>query len=894
VWRDDTKGVELDLLIAKPIAGNRDASERVRKRAERLVSRGYLGKAVRILDSDGVADMTEAVREQLSGCFPESKEDHGNNIDEIPDTLPPFVCDVDTTARHTRKCTSGSSAGVSGWRGEYITPFLGDAEIAEAWHQLILLLGNGKLPDWTHPYLCDARGVALFKPKADGVAREPGNFRDGDRVRPIAAGEFIMRVASSIGCELDRDQVVKHLAPVQLGIGVPGGAEVVAWTLRHVLACGPTIIVCLDEGDAFQHIHRAKAVNAALKIAPNCARMIAFEYMYPPAVHFAGKGTHYTFSSQTGVKQGHGFGSLVYASGKDAVYKEMAAFSESVGVSTYLDNAYIASRDPDALRQVLDVWDKGTRALGGKPNYSKCLIYYNHDSLEGIAKALGDELHIEVLGPDEGFEACGIPLGSPDYIHNQLNRKLDRHERLFGHLTQLDPQCANLILRNAGVPRMSFLLRGVPFDELTPFAQRFDETIEKVFREIADLNKDQASSRLLQAGFRHGGFGLARQSPLAAGANLASLLLSFPVLAACFDVTAFLADYEASADLEGKMDSDDLAEAWILKAQACDLHFIVWIIEAWQQLKSLGLPDGALPHHPMELIARPKGFFDKMAERLDNPHSFRIQRFLSHLHAEQVDQRLQAELASQPTLAARNLSNRHSGATAWLRIVPVRRSLRFTPSEFRAVARIFSGARPRALPNVPCKCKAELTLAHALSCRHLRGRFLRHDALVEDVFQWLRRRRIHSVKETYVSDKGEDRVDIWVRADSTVMWCDVTVTDPSCKSIVAAAAKNVGAAAKRADGQKRSAWRDLAEAENADVVPLVFETSGRRGTALEKFLREMERASEDDGPSKRELLDQLSITVQKFNVAMIREAGQKAMGVRKGKRRFMHVRGRVP
>jgi hypothetical protein len=840
--------------------------------------------------------MTAQVQDQLAGCFPESKVDHGSNINEIPDDAPPFVCDSDTTARHTRKCTFGSSAGVSGWRGEYITPFLDDPEIGEAWHRLIILIGNGNFPDWAHPYLCDARGVALYKSKADGAAREPGNFRDGDRVRPIAAGEFMVRVASSIGCELDKERALKQLAPVQLGVGVPGGAEAVAWILRQSLASGPAIVVSLDEENAFQHIDRAAAVNSSLPVCPSSARMIAYEYMYPPSIHFAGQGTHYTFSSQTGVKQGHGFGSLVYALGKDPVYKKMAAVSKAVRVVTYLDNAYLVSNDPDGLRQVLDVWDKGTRALGGRPNFAKCHIYYNNNSLESGANALGDEFKITVLDPEGGFEACGIPLGSPDYVQDQLNRKLDRHDRLFKHLTELDPQCANLILRNAGVPRMSFLLRGVPFDELTPFAQRFDDSIEAVFREITDLSLDQASSRLLQASFRHGGFGLARQSPLAAGANLASLLLSFPILAEYFPgVSELLDDYDAAAEMERDMmtDSEELAETWIHKAQAAGLHFVAWLIEAWQQVKSLGLAENALPYHPMELIARPKGFYNKMAENLDNPRAFRIQRFLSHLHADKVNETLQAELASQPTLAARNLSNQHSGATAWLRIVPVQRSLRFTPSDFRSVARIFSGTKPRALPNIPCVCKKELTLAHALSCRNLRGRFIRHDALVEDVFQWLRRRRIHSVKETYVSDKGEDRVDIWVRTDSAVKWCDVTVTDPTGRSILDAAAKTAGAAAKRADGQKRSAWRELADAEDADVIPLVFETSGRRGPALEKFLREMEAAS-DDGPSRYELMDQLSITVQKFNVAMVREAGMKALGVRKGKRRFMRVRGRAP
>lgn len=70
---------------------------------------------------------------------------------------------------------------------------------------------------------------------------------------------------------------------------------------------------------------------------------------------------------------------------------------------------------------------------------------------------------------------------------------------------------------------------------------------------------------------------------------------------------------------------------------------------------------------------------------------------------------------------------------------------------------------------------------------------------------------------------------------------------------------------------------------------MAFETTGRRGQALEEFLREMEAASmTSEGPSRIELLDQLSVTLQKCNVAMVHEAAKKAFDVRIAKRRFAH------
>ena len=133
--------------------------------------------------------------------------------------------------------------------------------------------------------------------------------------------------------------------------------------------------------------------------------------------------------------------------------------------------------------------------------------------------------------------------------------------------------------------------------------------------------------------------------------------------------------------------------------------------------------------------------------------------------------------------------------------------------------------------------------------------------LVGTIGRWLRRRRIHVEKEVMVSDTGEHRVDIWVRVDGVVKWCDVTVTDPCNDSVVADAAKSAGAAARNAESKKRSSWKDLADVAGADVVPLAFETTGFRGEALEKFLREME-ASSAEGPSRHSLLTQLSVTLR--------------------------------
>jgi hypothetical protein len=294
------------------------------------------------------------------------------------------------------------------------------------------------------------------------------------------------------------------------------------------------------------------------------------------------------------------------------------------------------------------------------------------------------------------------------------------------------------------------------------------------------------------------------------------------------------------------------------------------MIDMWVVLTVEGC-NASLPPHPLLLLL---GHYERLHA---NNQSFRIQRHIS----QELDKHLATDLQhfsnSDPSLAARTLSNQNSGATAWLRTLPVKQSYRLAPAEFQQGVRVFAGLPPAGLPSgTKCFCGMSLSLSHALSCRCLRGRIARHDALVEDVHQWLRRRRIQVAKElTGVVPLTAHRVDLWVRCDGVVHWCDVTVADPACPSYLASSASQPGFAAKRAEGLKRAKWDKLVP-PGVVVQPLAFESTGHVGPSINKFLRAMEKMS-SSGPRRAELMAQLSISCIRFAVEMVREAGAKAL-----------------
>ena len=86
------------------------------------------------------------------------------------------------------------------------------------------------------------------------------------------------------------------------------------------------------------------------------------------------------------------------------------------------------------------------------------------------------------------------------------------------------------------------------------------------------------------------------------------------------------------------------------------------------------------------------------------------------------------------------------------------------------------------------------------------------------------------------------------------------------------ACKEEGAAAKIAEGKKRSAWR-LIKPRDVELYPLAFESTGRMGTSLSEFLHMMEKSS-TGGPAAISLLDKLSVAMIRANVQLVRNASR--------------------
>ena len=131
-------------------------------------------------------------------------------------------------------------------------------------------------------------------------------------------------------------------------------------------------------------------------------------------------------------------------------------------------------------------------------------------------------------------------------------------------------------------------------------------------------------------------------------------------------------------------------------------------------------------------------------------------------------------------------------------------------------------------------------------------------------------------KEDLPTPDRQHRLDLWVRTDDGVVsWCDVSVSEPGRKTYLGlGSATKPGVAAKQAEAHKKSVWGARAP-DGVMVMPLVLETTGHIGESLSCFL-ELVQKSHPSGPGVWDLITRISVTVAKYNVECVREAGRKA------------------
>ena len=176
-------------------------------------------------------------------------------------------------------------------------------QLLSALTRLTNLALSGKIPEFARPAFFGANLCALKK-------------KDGG-VRPIAIGSIYRRLAARIAAKHAATKLAPRFRPVQLGVGVAGGAESAVHAVREYVAHHTTdqhsnrILVKIDVKNAFNTIKRKAVLSEVHAMCPEIFNLALQSYGSRTPLFY---GNRIIYSS-SGVQQGDPLGPLGFALG---------------------------------------------------------------------------------------------------------------------------------------------------------------------------------------------------------------------------------------------------------------------------------------------------------------------------------------------------------------------------------------------------------------------------------------------------------------------------------------------------------------------------------------------------------------------------------------------------
>ena len=226
LWKEALDGGWSLQKRSKALGPSQQRSNNIR-RAKQAVQDGQFSKAIKALTSDGLADHSAAIVQEMLSKHPQAP----------PPALPPGLVppsislNEQAVLRGAKSFPIGSAPGPSGFRPCHLKEAAGCPSPDQAGQFLsrltrfVNLLAAGRIPPSVTPHLCGATLLASRK-------------KNGGH-RPIAVGEVLRRLVSKCLATHTRQTAVSILSPLQLAVGVKGGCEAIVHAVDQALFPSP-------------------------------------------------------------------------------------------------------------------------------------------------------------------------------------------------------------------------------------------------------------------------------------------------------------------------------------------------------------------------------------------------------------------------------------------------------------------------------------------------------------------------------------------------------------------------------------------------------------------------------------------------------------------------------
>ena len=258
---------------------------------ERLAGLGRASQAIHRLGSPGLAYDTPTVRQKLFGKFPPIPVGSPSPLGlEMP---PAPHIPIEQVIKAIKSFAPGVGPGPDGLRADYLKQIMGpddDDTIIPLYRDFVQLLVDGLAPAYLRPWLAGGQLIGIGKVDAAGIPIP----LDQD-ARPIVMGLTWRKIAFKCTLAMDKARIQERLAPSQLAVGVPCGAEIMVHAARHCIdahqADANYVLLQKDIRNAFNEVLPYEFLKDAQEHAPSSARFAAFCYGTPSHLIYNGTST---------------------------------------------------------------------------------------------------------------------------------------------------------------------------------------------------------------------------------------------------------------------------------------------------------------------------------------------------------------------------------------------------------------------------------------------------------------------------------------------------------------------------------------------------------------------------------------------------------------------------
>jgi hypothetical protein len=507
----DIDGLLDDLRATAPPARSQPPQQDAAALASRVlrkISEGHLSAAVRMLEPSKLAAPTLETCAALQRLHPSCP---------LPTAAPPpqepFQARVENVLAALKTFPPGTAGGRDGLRALHIKHALsvgGSDLLLESLLSVVNRALAGDIPPALRSLWASAPITPLVKPNGG--------------LRPIAVGLTLRRLVSKVALAAVLPTLCDYLQPLQVGVGVRGGAEGLVHALNRLVADpdrAPDLVVAtLDFENAFNTIGRMRMLQEVAQHCPTISAYVNVTYGCAANLYV---GPH-VVESTTGVQQGDPLSPLLFALTLQPLVRDIHLECPTVNQGWFLDDGTLVGPLP-VVQQAVHLLNDRAPTFGLHLNPPKCRVWspVPHPLLiQGFPAGFVHE-------PGPGLLVLGAAVTlSDEYAAAVAQDTVNAAAGLLERLSLLrHPQAELLLLRRClGSCKIVFTARCTPPAAAAPALEAFDVHQNRALQAIVTSGGSgfgPLQQSLAALPIDKGGLGICRATSLLPYAYLASV-----------------------------------------------------------------------------------------------------------------------------------------------------------------------------------------------------------------------------------------------------------------------------------------------------------------------------------------------------------------------------------